>query len=249
MSWLNDYKDVDYSRWLENGWQTGQYLREEAPVEIDNLPSESIEEDTDGDTFVPFEPKPLNYEKVYSFNDNNISNEQGGFSGGSNRTSLTGKPVKTTVTGDSIYQGLIQRGLTPAIASGFVGNFMAESSLDTSVVNGIGAVGLGQWLGGRKKALNSFAKETGKKVSDLNLQLDFVIKELQGAESHVAQKLKNVNDPTLAAKIIMQHYERPSKSEQAQSINKRIKHANAYFKPAENGVKIDSTKWLNNYTL
>lgn len=57
-----------------------------------------------------------------------------------------------------------------------VGNWLFESAgLNPSAVNGIGATGLGQWLGGRASALKSYAKAHGKSWTNPAAQLGFAL--------------------------------------------------------------------------
>lgn len=79
------------------------------------------------------------------------------------------------------------------LAAGFTGNFITESNCKPLIENGIGAVGIAQWLGERRTALQQYARARGKElfkttegagkggheVPDLGTQLDFVIHELQ----------------------------------------------------------------------
>ncbi|XWX33353.1 hypothetical protein KQUDLBSD_CDS0081 [Staphylococcus phage PG-2021_40] len=60
-----------------------------------------------------------------------------------------------------------------------MGNLQQESNLDPNAVNGdSGAFGIAQWLGSRKTGLDSFAKSKGKKSNDLDVQLDYLWKEM-----------------------------------------------------------------------
>jgi hypothetical protein len=79
------------------------------------------------------------------------------------------------------------------LAAGFTGNFIVESRCEPLIENGIGAVGIAQWLGERRTALAVFARDNGSelfltdkgagrgghKVPDLGTQLKFVIEELR----------------------------------------------------------------------
>lgn len=127
--------------------------------------------------------------------------------------------------GNLLKERMVKNGIPEHIASGFVGNFVAESSLNPGVTNSIGAFGLGQWLGSRKKDLNNFAKQQGKSASDPLVQADFVSWELQNTEKNAAKKIFESKDPIQAATSIMNYYERPSKSEAASSAKKRVENA------------------------
>lgn len=77
------------------------------------------------------------------------------------------------------------------LAAGFVGNFMMESGpkLNPLIENGIGAVGIAQWLGDRRTKLTQYGQAKGLelfstsrgnyKVPDIQAQLSYVAHELQ----------------------------------------------------------------------
>ncbi len=96
-----------------------------------------------------------------------------------------------------IYQYAIKKGCTKAVAAAIVGNAQQESSLNPSctskdVLDSKGKVdaaatkkenrrigyGLFQVTGTRYDALEAYAKSKGKKMSDINVQLDFLFMEL-----------------------------------------------------------------------
>jgi phage-related protein len=104
-----------------------------------------------------------------------------------------------------VFDFFTGRGLSDAIAAGFVGTFQKESGFVTTVTNaaGSGATGLAQWLGGRLAALK--AKPNW---DSLQTQLNFVWEELHGAESGAFAKIKGARTPEEAAQIIDSQYER-----------------------------------------
>lgn len=115
-------------------------------------------------------------------------------------------------------------GITPEQASGIVGNWMQESSLNTTSFNGEGggegAVGLAQWRGARIRKFEGRAKEgegenytgpgAGNKLGDATFdqQLDYAIWELKNSHKTAVSKLKQLAvDPTTAADIGLGYYE------------------------------------------
>ncbi|WP_406271738.1 phage tail tip lysozyme [Nocardia sp. NBC_00881] len=123
-----------------------------------------------------------------------------------------------------IYQYLITKyGFTPAQAAGIVGNMQVESGLKTSALNPReGAIGLCQWLGGRRRNLERFAAAQGKPVTDWKVQVDFMMQELRGGESGAYRYLKAAQTPATAAAVFDQYYERSS----GEARNQRIAIAN-----------------------
>lgn len=125
-----------------------------------------------------------------------------------------------------IYQGLIDRGMSPHIAAGFTGNFVAESGLRTDISGDNGtSYGLAQWHNERKTALNNFSK--GKKGSPLDIQLDFVMHELATTHKGVANRLKSAKNVDDASKIVTLYYEIPLDREK--KANERLVHSRKVF--------------------
>lgn len=140
---------------------------------------------------------------------------------------------------EKIWDKLISAGMTKAGAAGLVGNLEAESALNSknlqnsyekslgytdesytkAVDNGTYAnfvkdcagYGLAQWTyGARKQALLSYAKACGKSIGDLNMQLDFLLKELSESYPAVLKTLKTTDNVTTASDCVMCQYERPA---------------------------------------
>lgn len=115
-------------------------------------------------------------------------------------------------------------GLSPAQAAGVAGNLEVESGLNPAAYNSSeGAIGLAQWEGGRRKALDAFAAQRGTSETDLGTQLAFLGAELHGSESGAYGRLLATSDPAAAAAAFDQYYERSSGS----ARQKRIDAANA----------------------
>lgn len=119
-------------------------------------------------------------------------------------------PIKT------VMNYFINKGLTPEQASGFVGNFLSESELNTSAVNqderkkgykGYGR-GIAQWSNER---VQQFKDYTGKNVEDasLNEQLDFVWYELQ-SRPELMKQLQLASTSDEATDLVYRGYENGS---------------------------------------
>jgi hypothetical protein len=116
----------------------------------------------------------------------------------------------------TIREGLVSRGLAPHVADAFILNFKDESGLRTDineiapiVPGSRGGYGLAQWTGPRRRALEAYAQERGAPVSDMNVQLDFLMQELQGPESRAAQNIMAAPDTGTAAAAIVRDFLRP----------------------------------------
>ncbi len=128
---------------------------------------------------------------------------------------------------EAILRYLTGKGLTLAQATGFVGNMRRESRLDPRLVqdssgghvapsgylpeNTIG-FGLVQWtFTDRQKPLVDLAVDTSRPITDINLQMDYVWKEVTGTWKSTIQALTANTSvtPTDAAIIV---HGRPSKN-------------------------------------
>jgi hypothetical protein len=163
------------------------------------------------------------------------------FSGTSTGPSqVTGREAITTAEqnrrGVEIIQFFVNKGLTPEQSAGIAGNFFAESGLQLNIVNRIGAYGLAQWLGQRRTNLFEFAANRGESRGNISLetQLEFTWSELQSTESRAYRNLISQNTIVGATTSFVNRFERPSETEKAQSLNKRISYAR---------------KFLNEYTV
>ena len=91
-------------------------------------------------------------------------------------------------------------GLTPAQAAGVMGNLNQESTgfnPGTIESNGVG-IGIVQWSNERRTKLESAAQKQGKKVNDLDFQLNYMKKEIIQGYSPMLKALKKTNDVTEA---------------------------------------------------
>ena len=130
--------------------------------------------------------------------------------------------VNTTGNKKKAMEFFQNKGLKPHQAAGIVGNLLGESNLNHTAVNkSSGAYGLAQWLGPRKTALfNKYGKNP-----TFDQQLEFLWDELQGSENASLKALMATSTYEAATDSFMRNFERPSKKEMADSINRRIKYA------------------------
>jgi LysM repeat protein len=130
--------------------------------------------------------------------------------------------------GINLAKSLINRGFSKEEASAIVGNMWAESTFNPAATNAIGAFGLLQWLGVRKKELIKFAN--GKKLNpeSLTVQLDFIKFELldkyDGEYAYEANQFKKaMTQDTVTGKAyaFAKFVERPAGAELASSADSR----------------------------
>ena len=138
-----------------------------------------------------------------------------------------------------IYSKLISAGMTIAGACGVLGNLEAESALNpknlqntyekslgytdesytkavddgtyANFVKDCAGYGLAQWTyWKRKQDLLSYAKACKKSIGDLDMQVDFLLKELSESYSSVLKTLKTTGSVATASDCVMCQYERPA---------------------------------------
>lgn len=114
-------------------------------------------------------------------------------------------------------RGLIERGMPAHVAEGFVINGIDESGLDPSineanptVPGSRGGGGILQWTGPRRVALERYAASRGSVWNDPEMQMDFLMLELETTESGAAKKIMSTRNTSEAAIAIAESYLRPS---------------------------------------
>lgn len=124
--------------------------------------------------------------------------------------------------GFDVRKGLIDRGMSPQIADAFVMNFKDESNLNPGineanpvVAGSRGGFGLSQWTGPRRKALEAYAASRGLPVDDGDMQLDFLMTELQGPENAAWQAIQAAPNTGEAAAAIVNKFLRPAEQHRA----------------------------------
>lgn len=121
-----------------------------------------------------------------------------------------------SLTKDDIVKGLMQRGLPEHAAQGIAMNFKDESGFDPAAIGDNGnALGLAQWNGPRMASLKQFAAQQGKSATDLNVQMDFLMHELQGPESGAMQAIMSTKTPGEAGAAFLNKFERPAEQHRA----------------------------------
>ena len=111
---------------------------------------------------------------------------------------------------------------TAAVDSGAYKNFATD----------LAGYGLCQWSSGRKKAL--LDSRGNKSVGDLQVQLDFLWKELSTSYKNVLNVLKTAKSVKEASDIVLTKFERPK--DQSESVKvKRASYGDDFYK--KYGVK------------
>lgn len=165
---------------------------------------------------------------------------------------LTGKTNE-----ERIWNYLIGKGLSSAGAAGLMGNLFAESALNpknlqnsyekklgytddsytVAVDNGSydnfvhdsAGYGLAQWtFWSRKENMLTFARAAGKSIGDLEMQLDFLCKELSGSYASLFAALKTASAVRAASDRVLVDFERPADQSEAVKV-KRAGYGQTYY--------------------
>jgi hypothetical protein len=113
-----------------------------------------------------------------------------------------------------VVQYFMDKGYKPHQAAAIAGNLTQESSLNPEAINPKSkALGIGQWLGPRKKALYAFAERQGSYAADPGTQLDFIDHELNTTEKRAKGKLMASTNLADATNAFSNHYERAGAAE------------------------------------
>lgn len=106
--------------------------------------------------------------------------------------------------------------------------------------------GLAQWtFWSRKQDLLDFAREQRKSIGDLQMQLDFLWKELQKSYPAVLTVLKSADTVREASDAALLWYERPADQSEAVQV-KRAEYGEAYYKKYAGGGSVPSSGGMTN---
>lgn len=104
-------------------------------------------------------------------------------------------------------------------------------------VNDSAGFGLAQWTHfSRKQALLNFANERKSSIGDLDMQLDYLWKELQ-TYTTVVNTLKSAKDVRTASDIVVKKYEKPKHQEES-FLRNRADYGEKYFKKFNSKCKM-----------
>ena len=160
-------------------------------------------------------------------------------------------------TEERIWSYLKGQGLTDAGAAGLMGNLYAESGLRpnnlqnsyegklgmadaeytervdsgsyTNFAHDCAGYGLAQWTYHTRKAnLHKFAKDAGKSIGDLEMQLGFLMQELSTSYKTVLATLKTATSVRAASDAVLLQFERPADQSEAAKV-KRAGYGQKYF--------------------
>lgn len=119
------------------------------------------------------------------------------------------------------------KGVSANLIAGIVGNLRVESGFDPNASNsGEGAIGIAQWEGGRRTALQQWASAHGGHESDLNMQLGYLWHEMHTTESSAWQRVQQAGSAGDAAALWDQYYERSSGEARQERVNAALTFAN-----------------------
>lgn len=149
----------------------------------------------------------------------------------------------------TIWDFLLQKTGNPYGTAAIMGNLMAESSLNPNNVTGSKdpdyvkkadageidfahdkhAFGLVQWcFYTRKGGLLNYAKQTGKSVGDLRMQLEYLVKEMSNDYKSVWQAVTKATNIRSASDTVMLKYEKPATTTEVAKL-KRANYGQKFY--------------------
>lgn len=115
--------------------------------------------------------------------------------------------------------GYTDQTYTIAVDNGSYKNFVKDKA----------GYGLCQWTyWSRKQNLLNFAKQEKKSIGDLEMQLDFLMKELSSSYKSVLNTLKTIKSVKEASNIVLLQFEKP-KDQSEENQNKRAENSQKFY--------------------
>lgn len=156
-----------------------------------------------------------------------------------------------------IWGALIQAGYSEQATAGILANIEAESLSNPSYIQGgrsweqfikgATGIGIGQWVSATKQdEFFDFAKERGVDWTDLGMQIDFLLQDLE-KEDWVDnrykdfEEFKTTDDLDKATKMVMQGYCKPTDQSQL-VVNERLNFAKDFMKEFGTPVVVEEAK-------
>jgi hypothetical protein len=177
----------------------------------------------------------------------------------------------------TIWDFLMEKIQNPFGVAGLMGNLYAESGLNpknlqntyekklgltddaytdkvdsgeyTDFVHDSAGYGLAQWTyWSRKQNLQDFAKDAGKSIGNLEMQLAFLIKEISEGYKAVLDTLVAATDVRSASDCVLKQFEKPA--DQSETVQeKRAKYGQAYYDKYAAESKEDKDTGYTNSSL
>ena len=158
-----------------------------------------------------------------------------------------------------VWNALRAAGYNEIAVAAAMGNIQHESAFNPAAIeksNGVG-FGLIQWSHGRRTAIENYAKQKGVSASSLELQIEYLLLELQansgiwtkgstkyGFGSLTRNDWADGKDLVKATQAFMCCFERPSYDSNINHIDRRIESAKEYYQ-AFTGKAIDTNLKYN----
>lgn len=168
-----------------------------------------------------------------------------------------------------IWSFFKDKGLNDMGIAGLMGNLRAESGLNPrnlqnsyqnklghtddsyteavdnnayhNFINDSAGYGLAQWtFWSRKQNLYEYAKSVGKSIGDLDMQLEFIHKELSEGYKSVLEVLLSANSVVEASNVVLLQYEKPADQSEAIQM-KRAKLGMEYYGMFANSEQTEET--------
>ena len=159
--------------------------------------------------------------------------------------SASGKYGPDTI--DKVWTGLRAAGYNEITVAAAMGNIKNESGFDPGAIEAGSGAGFGliQWTGGRRTAIEQYAASKGVSASDIDLQIEYLIKECNPDDPIFQWNMKSSSnysstiytfedwrdgkDLERATWAFMTCFERPAYSSSTNHIDRRLNDAKMYY--------------------
>lgn len=178
------------------------------------------------------------------------------------RFSASGKYGPDTIE-YKVWTGLRAAGYNEITVAAAMGNIKNESGFNPSAIEAGSGAGFGliQWTGGRRTAIEQYAASKGVSASDIDLQIEYLIKECNpddpifqwnmksssnyGNTIYTFEDWRDGKDLERATWAFMTCFERPAYSSSVNHIDRRLNDAKMFYQEftgTESGTEEDSGK-------
>ena len=164
--------------------------------------------------------------------------------------SVSASGIKESEAKTKTWKFLKANGYSDEAAAGIMGNIQAESHFDPGIEETTSSpskgFGLCQWTFGRRTKLESFAKSKGKPASNIDVQLDFLLQELNTSYKSCSNStFKRSTDIEYTTRTFLTKFEIPANIEGTYPV--RLNYARQVYKTYK-GMKADGAQTASNKT-
>ena len=161
--------------------------------------------------------------------------------------SVSAANIKASENKTKVWKFLKANGYSDEAAAGIMGNMQSESGFDPGIEERTTrkdkGYGLCQWTFGRRTRLESFARSKGKPASNIDVQLDYLLKELKTSyKSCYVPKFRESTDIEYTTWTFLSRFEKPAamSSQYPIRLNNAKRILKIYKGMSSDGIQTDT---------